>query len=69
MIKVSSTLPVVGAVVISGVGPVPAADVADRVGRRRVLLLGFAVFGGGSLLVLLADSAGAVIGLGDDLAS
>ncbi|MBS43188.1 MAG: MFS transporter [Nocardioides sp.] len=42
---------------------VPVAAVADRVGRRRVLLLGFAVFGGGSLLVLLADSAGAVIGL------
>lgn len=40
---------------------VSVAAVADRWGRKRMLLLGYAVFAGGSLLVLIADSAEAVI--------
>lgn len=40
---------------------VPVAALADRWGRRRMLLTGFSIFGGASLLVLLADSPGAVI--------
>ncbi len=40
---------------------VPLAALADRWGRRRMLLSGFTLFGAASLLVLLADSAGAVI--------
>lgn len=40
---------------------VPVAALADRWGRRRMLLTGFAIFGLGSLLVLLAASPAAVI--------
>ncbi|MCE0535207.1 MFS transporter [Kineosporia rhizophila] len=42
---------------------VPVAALADRVGRKRMLLAGFTVFGLTSLLVLFADSPGAVIAL------
>ncbi len=42
---------------------VPVAALGDRWGRRRMLLAGFAVFGLGSLLVLVAPGAGAVIAL------
>ncbi|EON34905.1 Permease, MFS superfamily protein [Gordonia terrae C-6] len=37
------------------------SSLADRWGRKRMLVTGFAVFGGASALVLLADSPGAVI--------
>lgn len=40
---------------------VPISALADRWGRRRMLLAGFTVFGAASLLVLLADSPGDVI--------
>lgn len=40
---------------------VSASALADRWGRRRMLLTGFALFGTASVLVLAADSAGAVI--------
>jgi DHA2 family multidrug resistance protein-like MFS transporter len=40
---------------------VPLAAVADRWGRRRMLIFGFSVFGGASMLVLVADSPAAVI--------
>ncbi|WP_342455966.1 MFS transporter [Nocardiopsis sp. N85] len=40
---------------------VPMSALADRWGRRLMLLAGFAVFGGASLLVLLADTPAAVI--------
>src|SRR5690606_12825884 len=40
---------------------VPMSALADRWGRKRLLLTGFAVFGGASLLVLAADSPAAVI--------
>lgn len=40
---------------------VPVSALADRWGRRRMLLSGFTLFGVASMLVLLADSAGAVI--------
>ena len=40
---------------------VPWAAVADRWGRRRMLLLGYAIFLVSSLLVLVADTAEAVI--------
>lgn len=40
---------------------VPLAALADRWGRRRMLLTGFTIFGGASLLVLVADSPAAVI--------
>ena len=40
---------------------VTASAIGDRWGRRRMLLAGYAVFGGASALVLLADSAAAVI--------
>ncbi len=40
---------------------VPMSALADRWGRRLVLLAGFTVFGGASLLVLLADTPAAVI--------
>ncbi|WP_139981134.1 MFS transporter [Nocardioides litoris] len=42
---------------------VPLAALADRVGRRRVLLTGFTVFGVASLLALVADSPLEVIGV------
>lgn len=42
---------------------VPWAAVADRWGRRRMLLLGYAIFLVSSLLVLVADTAEAVIAL------
>lgn len=40
-----------------------AGSAADRLGRRRVLLVGLAVFGGVSLGVLAVDSTGQLIGL------
>lgn len=40
---------------------VSVAAIADRWGRRRMLVLGYAVFAAASLLVLAADSAEAVI--------
>ncbi|EGD54602.1 MFS transporter [Gordonia neofelifaecis] len=40
---------------------VPAASLADRWGRKRMLLVGYTIFGGASLLVLVAESAPAVI--------
>ena len=42
---------------------VTAAAVGDRIGRRSVLVAGYAIFGTGSLLVMLAGSAEAVIGV------
>ncbi|CAL9603276.1 Antiseptic resistance protein [Streptomyces sp. enrichment culture] len=42
---------------------VPMSAVADRFGRRRVLLAGFAVFALASLAVLVADSPAALIGI------
>lgn len=42
---------------------IPWAAVADRWGRRRMLLLGYAIFLVASLLVLVADTAEAVIAL------
>ncbi|MFT0846555.1 MFS transporter [Actinomycetaceae bacterium L2_0104] len=42
---------------------VPFAAIADRWGRKRMLLLGYTIFGGASLLVFFAESAAAVIGL------
>ncbi|WP_346730607.1 MFS transporter [Leucobacter allii] len=39
------------------------AAIADRWGRKRMLMLGYAIFGAASLLVLLADSAEAVIAI------
>ncbi|WP_370247977.1 MFS transporter [Nocardioides sp.] len=42
---------------------IPLSALADRWGRRRMLLLGFAIFGLGSLAVLVADSPAAVIGV------
>lgn len=40
---------------------VTVSTLGDRWGRKRMLLTGFAVFGGASLLVLVAESAEAVI--------
>lgn len=40
-----------------------AGSLADRLGRRRVLLVGLAVFGALSLCVVLVSSAGELIGL------
>lgn len=40
---------------------VPMSALADRWGRRRLLLAGFAVFGGASLMVSAADSPATVI--------
>ncbi len=40
---------------------IPMSALADRVGRKRMLLAGFGVFGAASLLVLLADAPLAVI--------
>ncbi|GAB6903494.1 MFS transporter [Kineosporia succinea] len=42
---------------------VPVSSLADRWGRKRMLLAGFTVFGLASLLALLADSPGEVIAL------
>ncbi|WP_232680320.1 MFS transporter [Nocardioides sp. R-C-SC26] len=42
---------------------IPVAALADRWGRRRMLLLGYAIFALASTLVLFADSAAAVIAL------
>ena len=39
------------------------AAIADRWGRKRMLMLGYALFGGASLLVLFAESAEAVIAI------
>ena len=39
------------------------AAIADRWGRKRMLLLGYSIFGGASLLVLFANSAEAVIAI------
>ncbi len=41
----------------------PAGATADRLGRRRVLLVGLAVFGSLSLLVVLVSTAGELIAL------
>ncbi|MFJ8134307.1 MFS transporter [Streptomyces hydrogenans] len=40
---------------------VSVAAIADRWGRKRMLMLGYAVFAGASLLVMAADTAGEVI--------
>ncbi len=40
---------------------IPMSALADRWGRRRMLLAGFVVFGVGSALVLLADAAAQVV--------
>ena len=42
---------------------IPMSAVADRIGRRKALLIGFALFGLVSLLVLFATSSAMVIGL------
>lgn len=42
---------------------IPMSVLADRWGRKRVLLIGFAIFGAVSALVLLATSSGQVIAL------
>lgn len=42
---------------------VPFAAIADRWGRKRMLLLGYTIFAGTSLLVFFSETAGAVIGL------
>ena len=42
---------------------VPFAAIADRWGRKKMLLLGYTIFGGASLLVFFAENAGAVIAL------
>lgn len=39
------------------------AAIADRWGRKRMLMLGYALFGGASLLILFAESAEAVIAI------
>ena len=39
------------------------AAIADRWGRKRMLLLGYTIFGGASLLILFANSAEGVIGI------
>lgn len=40
---------------------VTMSTLGDRWGRKRMLLLGFAIFGGASLLIVLAESASVVI--------
>ena len=42
---------------------VSVSATADRWGRKRMLILGYAVFAAASLLVLFAESAGAVIAI------
>ncbi|ALJ18699.1 MFS transporter [Microbacterium sp. No. 7] len=42
---------------------VSSAAIADRWGRRRMLLLGYSIFAVASILVLFADSAAMVIGI------
>ncbi|WP_017792138.1 MFS transporter [Leucobacter salsicius] len=42
---------------------VPFAAIADRWGRKRMLLLGYLIFGAASLLILWAPTADAVIGV------
>ena len=42
---------------------IPMSALADRRGRRRILLVGFSLFGLGSLLVVAADGPGTVISL------
>lgn len=42
---------------------VTCSAIADRWGRKRMLLLGYAIFGIASVLVLVADSAEAVIAI------
>jgi DHA2 family multidrug resistance protein-like MFS transporter len=42
---------------------VPVTALADRTGRKRMLLTGFTIFGVASLAILWADSAAAVIGV------
>ncbi|MFE2945343.1 MFS transporter [Streptomyces sp. NPDC059255] len=42
---------------------IPMSLFADRIGRKRVLLLGFVVFGTGSLVVLFASAPGHVIAI------
>lgn len=42
---------------------IPMAAVADRWGRRRMIVMGYAIFAIASLLVLVAESAGAVIAI------
>lgn len=42
---------------------VPMAAIADRWGRKRMLLFGYVIFGAASVLVLFADSAAAVIAI------
>lgn len=42
---------------------VPFAAIADRWGRKRMLMLGYSLFGGASLLVFFADSAEMVIAI------
>ncbi|GAA1628095.1 MFS transporter [Leucobacter chromiireducens] len=39
------------------------AAIADRWGRKRMLMLGYTIFGGASLLILFANSAESVIGV------
>ncbi|MGB3604759.1 MFS transporter [Gordonia sp. (in: high G+C Gram-positive bacteria)] len=42
---------------------VPAASLADRWGRKRMLMAGYAIFGAASLLILVSESPTAVIGI------
>lgn len=42
---------------------IPMSALADRWGRRRILLIGFAIFGAMSALVLVVDAPGQVIAL------
>lgn len=42
---------------------IPITSLADRVGRKRMLIAGYAIFAVGSVAVLWADSAGSVIAL------
>lgn len=42
---------------------IPITSLADRLGRKRMLVIGYAIFAFGSVAVLWADSAGSVIAL------